>query len=249
MSFGAPRTPDALSREFRKSGWHMEDHANVALFVNTGEALSASSEICDPAVFRIQHVSSCKAALAAIASQSAFSVVVLDVDAHPQASLIEIKALAKSADKTPLVVLLAEHDLSFIKAAIRFGALSIIPLNLGLPAIKSALSLVAQGQTFIPWHIQKQLGKSDKCMIDAIESDDLLILYYLYIGKTRAEISNILGITKSQSSLKIQNIYKKLGVRKKSDALSRALNHRLIPNLHEGFCENIIMTGFPLAAE
>lgn len=235
--------------KFLTVGKYVEHRSNIALFVNTDEALSASLENCDPAVFRIQRVSSRKDALAALASQNAFSVVVLDVDAHPLASLVEIKALAQRADKTPLVVLLAEHDLSFIKAAIRFGAHSIIPLNLGLPAIKSALSLVAQGHVFIPWHIQKHLWTSDNCMIDALTSDDLLILCYLYVGKTRAEISDILGITKSQSSLKIQNIYKKLGVRKKSDALSMALNHRLIPNLHKGICENIIMTSFPLAAE
>ncbi|HEX6922397.1 MAG TPA: response regulator transcription factor, partial [Bacillales bacterium] len=161
-------------------------------------------------------------------------VVLMDINL-PDVSGVEVTATVKS--KFPkckvLVLTMYSHD-EYFMSSIRAGADGYLLKDVPSDEVVEAIRTVAQGESVIHPSLTKKLLDYHKQQTKSRETTELTdrendILACLVDGLSNKDIAEKLNISDKTVKIHVSNIFKKLNVKSRSQAVIYAVQHQLVP--------------------
>ena len=154
------------------------------------------------------------------------SLLLLDLKLSDTNGIDGLLYLKKTYPSLPVVVISAYDDQSVIQDSLRYGASGFIPKHLGMDDIASAITIVLDGDVWFPGSgdlrevtAQDSTGHPDFSELTATQ---LKVLILLRDGKPSKEMASILSVTEATIKAHLTEIYRKLNVRNRTQAVVRA---------------------------
>lgn len=159
-----------------------------------------------------------------VAELGPFDVVLLDIHMDGMRGLASVQELCKSLSPTKVVLFSGTSDASFIKQAIERGAMGIIPKEMHIKAIESAIRLVHNGELFLPVSIGTAImsGKVATDEKSALSDLEKRVLELTASGHTNKEIAIQTGLNEIQIKMTMRTICKKLDAKNRTHAVVKA---------------------------
>jgi DNA-binding NarL/FixJ family response regulator len=163
-------------------------------------------------------------------------LLVLDVDL-PERDGLSILREVHSADArsraTPRSLVLSERDDGgFVLETFRLGATGYLTKSDGLRGLTTALRGVLAGETVLPPHLERDVVAAlprfaetarDTAMLESVLTErEREVLALLATGLTVQQVGRRLGISPRTVETHVTKLYRKLGVRGRLQAISRA---------------------------
>jgi len=168
----------------------------------------------------------------------AADVLVIDVDLGGDEGTEALAQLRAGGVDTPVVVLSDRTDGTTVLTALRLGVSGFISKNDGLRTVGAAVQRVADGERAIPPDLERAaviaLGSLAKQAREGSEMQASLtpreheILLLVSQGLTMQQVGSRLGISPRTVETHVAKLYRKLGVRTRVQAVSRAVQLGLI---------------------
>lgn len=160
-------------------------------------------------------------------------VIVMDLDFQ---ELSGLDFILKAREKMPgLNILVITHyeDAAIAFNAIGNGALGYLLKRRSLPALMEHLHILVNGGSPIDPHVNRSLVRSMQVNeVSPLTSRESLVLKLLTQGKTYSGIAGDLSISGETVKTHLKNIYRKLNVNSKAEAVKKALEDQLITGHH-----------------
>lgn len=158
-------------------------------------------------------------------------VIVMDIH-MPELTGIEATRRIRHEDETVrILVLTAYNEPSYIHALLDAGADGFILKTAELSDLYQALQEVALGgNAFSPEMVRqaKAYQRSQVELADLLTQRERDVLQQAALGLTNKEIGRVLFVSDRTVQGHLQNIYEKLGVATRTEAVTKALAHHLI---------------------
>lgn len=153
-------------------------------------------------------------------------VVVLDVSVGGVSGIDLCRTIRDSCPNTAVLIFTLSEDPNILRAAILAGANGYLLKNASGDAMAQGIELVSEGKAIIDrqltqhiltWMRDEGRGVS-RNMTKGCSNEDLSVLSLVAEGKTNKQIAQELGNTWSAVTTRLQRIYKRLGISRKSEA-------------------------------
>ncbi len=153
-------------------------------------------------------------------------VVVLEVRVG-QTSGIDLCKMIREAHPHIGVLFFTSHDnKDLLRAAIVAGAQGYLLKTAAADAVAKSIEIVATGRAIMDQQLTQQVitwvkdgGRSARESVeDHCSPDDLRLLSYVASGKTNKEIAQELNVTPTAVATRLQKIYKRLRISRRSEA-------------------------------
>lgn len=160
-------------------------------------------------------------------------VILMDINL-PDANGIEVTAAVKSQFPycKVLVLTMYSHD-EYFMAAIRAGADGYLLKDVPSNEVVEAVRTVARGESIIHPSMTKKLLDFHKRQAENGESElaerEKEVLTCLVEGLANKKIADCLHISDKTVKIHVSNIFKKLDVKSRSQAIIYAVQHQLVP--------------------
>jgi DNA-binding NarL/FixJ family response regulator len=156
-------------------------------------------------------------------------IVIMDVD-YPQMKGPQIIGRIKDFNAAIEIMIVTDYeDDELVFNALSAGANGYILKNSFMPLLIESLSSIAKGQSPISPSITRKLVSSIQVSRSSpLTSRETEILKLITHGKSYSIIAAELGISEFTSRTHIKNIYRKLKVNSKSQAVRKALVEKLV---------------------
>lgn len=163
------------------------------------------------------------------------AVIMMDIN-MPEMNGIELTKWVKSHyPEIKVIVLTMYKDDEYFMAAIREGANGYLLKDSPSEEVISALRLVSQGESVIPPTMTKKLlslhHADSKAEDNSLTPREMEVLLGLVEGLSNKDIADRLFISDKTVKIHMSNIFKKLNVKSRSQALIYAVQHKLVPLL------------------
>ena len=154
-------------------------------------------------------------------------VVLLDVRMPGMDGLTCLDRLRKSYPAVTVVMLSGQDDPETIRSALDRGATSFIAKQVDPRDLASALRLAAQGAVY---HAVEDLGEplESEASRAGLTPSEQRVLEALARGLSNKEIAGELWLTQQTIKFHLTNIYRRLGVANRTEAVHYAYQHRLV---------------------
>lgn len=163
-------------------------------------------------------------------------VALLDFDMPGLSGVGAIRVLRKSFPAMTILVLSSYSDDSYISQAMQAGANGYILKGIGSDELAQLIkSFRSEKPIMSPYLVNLTTGYEDrKTSVDENEVPLLTrrekdVLQYLVDGKSSKEISNLLFVSPETVKSHLKNIYRKLEVKNRVEAVMAATKNKLIP--------------------
>jgi len=180
----------------------------------------------------------CGEALTAIAIHRP-NVVILEVEVERRSGIELCKTIRDAHPHIGVLFFTAHDNKDFLRAAILAGAHGYLLKTASADAVTKSIEIVASGQAVTDQHLTEHVitwvkdkgiaaVRSEK---DHCSRDDLRLLSYVASGKTNREIALELDVPPTIVATRLQRIYKRLGISRRSEAaryyvhLEQGLDH------------------------
>lgn len=154
-------------------------------------------------------------------------VVLLDVRMPGMDGLTCLDRLRKSYPAVTVVMLSGQDDPETIRSALDRGATSFIAKQVDPRDLASALRLAAQGAVY---HAVEDLSEAieSEASRAGLTASEHRVLEALARGLSNKEIAAELWLTQQTIKFHLTNIYRRLGVANRTEAVHYAYQHRLV---------------------
>jgi len=163
--------------------------------------------------------------LAAVVSDSAFELIVLDLNLPGATGLSCLRAVRLAAPQTPVVVVSAVDDPRTMREVILGGATAYVPKSAPRQTLIDALRAIVAGGSYMPAEVLAALRETHE-EPDAARSDLTLrqrrVLDLLSEGMSNKRIARSLGISEITVKAHVSSIFRKLGVTNRVEAVLEA---------------------------
>jgi two-component system nitrate/nitrite response regulator NarL len=158
---------------------------------------------------------------------AAFDLVILDLRMPGMNGLAGLKAVRQQFPNTPIAVMSGEATAENAKNAYDAGAIGFIPKTIGGRAMLNAVQLMLSGERYFPVGLGEAAspavkpGASGAALqgIAALTAREREVLRLLMSGAANGEIGRQLGIETVTVALHLRNVYRKLGVESRTQAV------------------------------
>lgn len=188
--------------------------------------LNAESDLCV-----IGEAADGEEALAAL-RKLAPDVVLMDINMPGLGGLATIDQLQTLRPGLPILVLTMYAQEEYLFRAIQAGARGYLLKDSPISAVADAIRKVATGGSALQTGFHQVPADSSaraRDSVDALSAREVEVLTALVSGLSNKHISERLYISETTVKLHISNIYRKLGVRSRSQAVVHAIRHQLVP--------------------
>jgi two-component system nitrate/nitrite response regulator NarL len=168
-----------------------------------------------------------------VSSNNDIDLVVLDLYMPGMSGMNGLRVMRDRYPDIPVVILSGQADGRLIREALQLNAAGFIPKDLGGRAMLSALELVLSGESYIPEAALTNFETSQaRSRADAFPKDSPLqsltarefeVLTFLVKGFSNKEIAIELGSSNVTVAFHLKNVFKKLHVHRRTQAVSKAL--------------------------
>lgn len=153
-------------------------------------------------------------------------VTVLDLRMAGSDGLTTLAALRRDDPGARVVMLSNYTGADEIHAALQGGAACYLPKTVGQPELLKAIRLVASGRTYVPAEIAVRLAERLPC--DELTAREHEVLALVVEGASNAQIGSRLGIAGGTVKNHISNIFEKLGVTQRTEAVAVAIRRGIV---------------------
>jgi DNA-binding NarL/FixJ family response regulator len=154
-------------------------------------------------------------------------VVLLDVQMPKMDGLACLDQLRKRYPDVAVVILSGQDDPELIRSALARGAKSFITKKLDPQDLPAALRLATQGVAY--YAVEDGQEASDgKARKGGLTPSEQRVLEALARGLSNKEIAQELWLTQQTVKFHLTNIYRRLGVSNRTEAVRHAYQHRLV---------------------
>jgi len=149
------------------------------------------------------------------------ALVLLDLKLSDTRGMDSLLRLKKQFPPLPVLVVSAYDDDAVIRMAMEYGASGFLPKRLGMDSVAGAIRQVLDGDTWFP-DIDQAPGNHRRSGFEALTTVQIKVLTLLREGKPSKEIASILCVTESTIKAHLTEIFRKLGVRNRTQAVVAA---------------------------
>ena len=167
--------------------------------------------------------------LAAVTSDAAFDLVLLDLNIPGATGFSCLSALRRVAPLTPVVVISAVDDARTMQEVILGGANAYVPKSAPRQVLVNAIRAILAGGTYMPAEVVAALRQSHSQSRDepAAARDELTqrqrrVLELLSQGMSNKQIARVLAISEITVKAHVSSIFRKLGVTNRVQAVIEA---------------------------
>ena len=155
-------------------------------------------------------------------------VVVLDIQVRGASGINICRVISENYPKIAVFIFTAYDSKETLHEAILAGAQGYLLKSASGEAIIKSLEIVSSGQAVMDQHLTSQvmdwvreIGDDPRSQSKAQWSrDDVQLLALIAQGSTNKEIAQSLGITRAVVSMRLQKIYRRLKISRRSEAAS-----------------------------
>ena len=156
-------------------------------------------------------------------------VILMDIQLPGMNGLEGTKVIRNINPLIEIIVVTVYDDREFVFEALKAGASGYITKSANYTELLDALNEITLGGAPMSSRISRMVIENFRVNPDSpLSKRESQILSLISEGKTYTEIANELHISKETSKTHIRNIYQKLQVKSKSEALKKASSNRLI---------------------
>lgn len=154
------------------------------------------------------------------------SLLLLDLKLSDTSGVDGLLYLKKTYPSVPVVVISAYDDQSVIQDSLRYGASGFIPKQLGMDEIAEGIQVVLDGDVWFPGSSdlsgETRAVDSDQPDFSELTATQIKVLALLRDGKPSKEMASILSVTEATIKAHLTEIYRKLNVRNRTQAVVQA---------------------------
>ncbi len=180
---------------------------------------------------KVSKATSVPQALALARAAEDLALVLLDLHMPDMDGLAGLRHLRRERPEVPVVILTGDTTAAAAELALSSGASGYIAKTIGGPGILDAVRRVLAGERYLPADLQNRVaarpvGNGSDGFLSPRERT---VLDELVEGRSNKEIGERLGIAVVTVSLHLRNIYRKLNVNGRTQAVRRGLELRQQP--------------------
>lgn len=181
-----------------------------------------------PKYYVVNTYTNCEAALKNLRKDDP-DIILMDIELPGMSGIEGIKRVKKVSPQIDIIVNTIHENQEKVFEALCAGASGYITKNSSHNELLNALDQVSNGGAPLSGNIAKMIVKSfQKNLQSPLTSRETEVLELLSKGKSYSIIADELFITKETAKSHIKNIYSKLHVNSKSQAIDKALREKLI---------------------
>jgi DNA-binding NarL/FixJ family response regulator len=135
-------------------------------------------------------------------------------------------ALTREFPDARVLVLSHYESEEDVNGALRAGARGFLKKDVKAETLLTAIRTVAAGKTYVPEEVAARLNTAPAGF--ALSKRELDILKLVFKGLSNPEIGEALGISEGTVRVHMSNIMNKLGVKRRTEAVSAALSRGLL---------------------
>lgn len=158
-----------------------------------------------------------------------FDIIFVDLDMPDSSGLSELVLLKKLAPTTPIVVVSAHESDSIISTCLFYGAKSYIVKSTHPADIQAAVKTLLNGGDYLPANYKavpvNEGGAAGNSALSSLTPSQLQVLFEIGKGKLNKQIAYDLEVTEATVKAHITNIFKKLGINNRTQAVLIAREH------------------------
>ena len=137
-----------------------------------------------------------------------------------------IKAIRKLSSRAQILVVSHYETTDEVSQALAAGARGFIKKDASSEKLLEAIRRVAMGLTFVPPETAETLAMLNPN--EVLRPREREVLQHLFKGESNQEIADALGISEGTVRIHVSNVFHKLGVARRTEAISVALQRGLI---------------------
>ena len=170
--------------------------------------------------FAVETASDVDGALAALAAQGAFDVVLLDYNMPGMNGFEGLARVRAAAGEAPVAIISGSWAGGLPERALAEGAAGFVPKTLPAKSLVNAIRFMAAGERYLPLERLQQLhGEAEaKPFDDRLSPRERQVLRALCEGKANKEIARDLELREPTVKLHVKLVCRKLGARNRTHA-------------------------------
>lgn len=175
---------------------------------------------------QIYHAGTLPQALELARATEELNLILLDLRMPGMNGLAGLKVMREARPEVPVMLMSGDADPETMRDALQAGAAGFIPKTMRAAPMLSALRLVLSGGRYIPEQAIQEMGQSPPRQVPGFEAltlRELDVLRQLIKGHTNKEIGRELQLGEVTVGLHLRSIYRKLGVKNRTQAVRLAL--------------------------
>lgn len=176
--------------------------------------------------FTVELASTIDEALAAIARDGQFDLVLLDYQIPGMDGLLGLRLIVAAQEGRPVVVLTGVAAEGTANAALRLGAVTVLSKTMPVESLKSVIVSVVNGSFVQPY--RGATSQSDKADAPKLTPRQEQVLRCICLGLSNKQIARDLNLTEATIKMHVKMIFSKLGVNSRTQAILIAKNFNLI---------------------
>ncbi|MGE0121141.1 MAG: response regulator [Dongiaceae bacterium] len=170
---------------------------------------------------RVLHAASLQQVLDLAGAAEPLDLILLDLRMPGMNGFAGLQAVRKARPDVPVAILSGQVDPQTIREALQAGAAGYLPKTMRAAGMLNALRLILAGERYIP---DTALAAGELSAAEGAGSGDLSrreqdVVKLLLRGDTNKEIARGLAIEEVTVALHLRSIYRKLGVRNRTQAV------------------------------
>lgn len=156
-------------------------------------------------------------------------VVLMDIDLPKTTGIEGVKLLKESLPETDFIMLTIKEDDDSVFNSLAAGATGYLLKDIPpVQLLQSIKEVVEGGSPMSPMIARKVFGSFRKCVESPLSERETEVLKRLCNGENYRTIADALFVSGNTVRAHIKNIYKKLQVNTRAEAVSKAINEKLI---------------------
>lgn len=152
-------------------------------------------------------------------------VVVLDLRMHGMGGIETIRALREEFGNPRILIFSNFAKGEEVYQAIKAGASGFVVKEMALDRLLEAIRRVYQGEQYIPPEVAARIGER---LLAQLSPRELDVLQHVAKGLSNKEIAAQLGVVEGTVKIHVANIFAKLGVSDRTQALVAAVKRGII---------------------
>lgn len=184
------------------------------------EALSG-----DAGEIRVSEAADVQQALAILDREPDIDLILMDLKMPGMDDMAGLASICSAAPSTPVVMMSACEDAGVVQAAITGGAAGFIPKSTSCEVMRHAILMILDGGIYLPPNLLMRARVDEKTDLSDHQKN---ILSLLASGHANKSIAFELGISEGTVKQHIHNIYRKLGITSRTQALLKAQEMGLV---------------------
>ncbi len=195
----------------------VDDHAVIRMGLTTAASDAADMEV-------VAGVETGREAVEAFRRHRP-DVVVLDLRLHGLGGIETMQALREEFKEVRILIFSSFAKGEEIFRAMKAGAAGFVLKDMPLERLLDAIRVVHRGEQYMPPEIAMRVGERLLAQLSPREID---ILHLLGRGRSNKEIAAQLGVVEGTVKIHITNIFSKLGVNDRTQALIEAVKRGIV---------------------